>query len=156
MKAAVAAVAMLIVASAQIHAAEVFRHRGRCQSLTILDRQDVVRCADEMLVQTSGGLRSFVFRTDNAVVVFVTIDQKADSAGQTELPLNRIEFGIGGQVETIPVLKGACRSVDPASTWRAETACEAHTTKGYFAAQFVTIDGAAEPIAPSVSLDTIR
>ena len=156
LKAAVAAAAMLIVASARIHADEVLRHRGRCQSLTILDRQDAVRCADEMLVQTSGGRRSFVFRTDNVVVVFVTIDQKADTAGRRDFPLNQIEFGTGGHVETMPVLRGTCRSVDPASTWRAETACEADTTKGHLAAKFVTIDDVAEPIAPSVSSDTIR
>lgn len=112
--------------------------------------------ADEMLVQTSGGRRSFVFRTDNVVVVFVTIDQKADTAGRRDLPLNQIEFGTGGHVETMPVLRGTCRSVDPASTWRAETACEADTTKGHLAAKFVTIDDVAEPIAPSVSSDTIR
>lgn len=73
-----------------------------------------------------------VFRAGDAVVLFVTIDQKADDRGERTLPLNRVELGVGSQVETMPVLSGACRTVDPAATWRAETVCEADTIKGRF------------------------
>ena len=130
--------------------AELVRNRGRCQSLTILDRPASVRCADELFVQVdAAGHRGFVFRADEAVVLFVAIDAPPDATGARSLPLNRVEFGLHGEVETIPVLSGTCRSVDAAATWRAETVCEADTVKGRFAAQFVTIDGAAESVQPN-------
>ena len=150
MKAALAAAGALFQAFSThaAHADETVLHRGRCQSLTILDHRDAVRCTDEMVVQVGAGQRGFVFRTDHDVVLFVTIDQKADAAGQRVLPVNRVDLAVGSQVETIPVLSGSCRSVEPTATWRAETACDADTTKGRFAAQFVTIDGAADHVRP--------
>jgi hypothetical protein len=102
-----------------------------------------------MFVQLDGtGQRGFVFHTDGSVVLFVTIDQKADASGSRYLPVSRVQFGTGSQFETIPVLSGTCGSVDPVVTWRAEATCEAETTKGHFAAQFVTIDAATEPVKP--------
>lgn len=148
-RAFVAAMLFFLASGPTARANDVTRHHGRCQSLTVLDRRDALRCIDEMIVQAEDGQRGFVFRTDHAVVLFVTIDQRPDATGLRDLAMSRVEFAVGGQVETIPVLSGSCRSVDPASTWRAETTCVADTTKGRFAAQFVTIDGAAETMRPS-------
>lgn len=126
------------------------RHKGRCQSLTILDRSASLRCADEMFVRADAtSIRAFIFRSEEAVVLFAAIDGKPDATGTRHLPLNRVELGLRGEVGTIPVLSGSCRSVDAAATWRAETVCEAATVKGRFAAQFVTIDGATEPVQPN-------
>lgn len=60
--------------------------------------------------------RDFVFHTDGPVVLFVTIDQKASASGLRYLPVSRVLFGTGGEIETLPVLSGACRFVDPVST----------------------------------------
>ena len=136
---------------------EVVRHRGRCQSLTILDLAASRRCTDELFVQVdANGYRTFIFRADEAVVLFAAIDGSADASGTRNLPLNRVEFGLRGEVETIPVLSGSCRSTDPAATWRAETLCEAKTLKGHFAGRFITIDGATEPVQPHERLEQPR
>lgn len=133
------------------HADELVRRRGRCQSLTVADRAASKRCADEMLVQvTDTGERAFVFRADDAVVLFVAIDAP-DATGMRDLPMNRLQFGLRREAEAIPVLSGSCRSTNAAATWRAKTVCEAETIKGRFAASFVTIDGATEPVRPSDS-----
>lgn len=139
----------LMLTAGVAHADELTKHRGRCQSLTIADRPASLRCADEMLVHVgTDGERGFLFRADDTVVLFVAIDAPGDSSGARTMPLNRVEFGLRGQVEVIPVLAGSCTSVDAAATWRAETVCEAATLKGRFVASFVTVAGAVERIVP--------
>ena len=95
------------------------------------------------------GERGFLFRTDDgATVLFVTIDKPPAADGMRTMPVSRIDFAVRSQVERVPVIGGTCRAMDPKATFRAETTCEAGTIKGRFAAQFVTIDGAAERLSP--------
>ena len=94
------------------------------------------------------GERGFLFRTeDDASILFVAIDKPPAADGSRTMPLSRIEFGLRAQLEGVQVLSGSCVAVDPKATFRAETFCEAATLKGRFAAKFVTIDGAIEPLA---------
>ena len=92
------------------------------------------------------GERGFLFRTeDGATILFVAIDKPPAADGSRTMPLSRIEFGLRSQMEGVQILSGTCTAVDPKATFRAETACEAASLKGRFAARFVTIDGAIEP-----------
>ena len=126
----------------------MLQHSGRCQSLMVLDRNVAGNCQDKMIEQSGSlGERGFLFQmNDGAVVLFVAIDKPPDASGTRTMPLSRIDFGLGAQVETVPVLGGACVTTDPKTTFRAATVCDASTVKGGFAAQFVTIDGATKSL----------
>lgn len=108
--AVVFAAAMIAMCSIGAQADALLQHRGRCQSLTVFDRNVAAQCEDRMISQVGAlGERGFVFQmTDGVVVFFVAIDAPPRPGGTRTLPLNRIDFGLRGQVETIPVLSGMC------------------------------------------------
>ena len=67
-----AAALLLLAVVSDACADEIIKHRGRCQSLTILDRPASLRCADEIVVQRDAlGQRGIIVRTDDAVLLFV-------------------------------------------------------------------------------------
>ena len=139
---------VIFAATCSASADELLQHSGRCQSLTVLDRNIAGKCQDKMIEQVgSVGERGFLFRTDDgATVFFVALDKPPAPDGSRTMPLSRIEFGLRAQLEGVQVLDGSCVSVDPKATFRAETSCEAATLKGSFTVRFVTIDGAVESL----------